>query len=364
MRGISTDSRPAATIGYRPGLDGLRALAVAAVILYHANVSWARAGFLGVDVFFVLSGFLITSRLADELSATGRIRFGLFYARRALRLLPALFVLLIVGTVWAHLFFPRELRESTTRGAVAAALYVANWLDIRGGEHALGAFGHTWSLSIEEQFYLIWPAMLLVIFTFRRRPAIVAAAALALAGYRAVLAMNGAGTWRLYNGFDTRCDGLILGAALALLLNEGEMPASLRRAAPIVSLLGVAALLLLLPSVTYQRRLTYVAVIPIVNVIAAAWIVVGTMREPTVMGRLLRAGPTQWLGKISYSLYLWHLPVLVALRYPPLDRVNIVAGIVVATALASMSYYGLEMPALRLKRRFESILAPRGPLAP
>src|SRR5258707_279197 len=131
------------TPGYNPALDGLRGIAILLVVLFHLNLPWTSGGFLGVDVFFVLSGFLITQRLVQYLFVDqGRIHVTLFYIRRALRLFPALAVVWAVGTLWAYLFFPPALRSTTVRGATAAALYYANWLHVRDGEFGLGAFGH------------------------------------------------------------------------------------------------------------------------------------------------------------------------------------------------------------------------------
>ena len=224
----------AGSFRYRPGLDGLRALAVAAVILYHGQVSWAKGGFLGVDVFFVLSGFLITSLLLTEHEKTGRIGLTAFWSRRARRLLPALFLVLaavaLYAVVWAQ---PSEL--GTIRGdGLASLLYVSNWKFIYTGASYFQAFQspspltHTWSLAIEEQWYLLWPlAVILMMRVFRGNRKTMTAAivglALASATLMAVLFHPGSDPSRVYYGTDTRSQALLVGAALAA-LTAGRRP--------------------------------------------------------------------------------------------------------------------------------------------
>jgi peptidoglycan/LPS O-acetylase OafA/YrhL len=349
---ISTSGGPLKK-GYEPALDGLRGVAILLVVAFHLGSRWTTGGFVGVDVFFVLSGFLITSRLVEEWDRCGTIHLKLFFARRALRLLPALFVLLVVGTTWARIFFPPELRDTTTRGAVSTALYIANWVNVRDGEYALGAFGHTWSLSVEEQFYALWPVLFIGLSRFKRRARTAMSASVGLSVYRIALLFSGASIWRLYNGFDTRCDGLILGAALAFAIAHDEVPESLKRIAPSVSLLGLGTMLLICGSITYQRHLTYVGVIPVVNVISAAAILTSLLHASSLVHRFLSLGVLRWFGRISYSLYLWHLPVLVACKYPPFHGDHQALGVLLSIVLASVSYYGIERPALRFKSHLQ-----------
>ena len=215
---------------YIPGLDGLRALAVIAVLLYHAGPRWAPGGFLGVEVFFVISGYLITSLLLAEWRQRGRIDLAAFWVGRARRLLPALYVLLVVTLAFAVLFLPEEV-AGLRLDALAAVGYVTNWYLVLGQESYFEAVGrpsllqHLWSLAIEEQFYLLWPLLFAAGMSlgtrrwWRRRLLLAALAALVGAAASALLmtVLYGTGVEpsRLYYGTDTRATGLLVGAALA-----------------------------------------------------------------------------------------------------------------------------------------------------
>src|ERR687894_1117737 len=231
VRGAAGRGRPPAGTGslpYLPGLDGLRALAVIAVLLYHAGISWIPGGFLGVEVFFVLSGYLITALLLAEWRTKGSVDVKAFWLGRARRLLPALYLLLVVTLAYAVVFLPGEvagLREDV----IAALGYVTNWYLVLGHESYFEAVGrpsllkHLWSLAVEEQFYLFWPLVFWLGVSFgatrwRTRRVLMAAlggAAISVA-LMAVLFVPGVDPSRLYYGTDTRAGGLLVGAALAL----------------------------------------------------------------------------------------------------------------------------------------------------
>ncbi|MGD0765697.1 MAG: acyltransferase, partial [Dehalococcoidia bacterium] len=214
---------------YRPGLDGIRALAVAAVLAYHADFPWARGGFLGVDAFFVLSGYLITTILLTEWNARGGIGLLAFWTRRARRLLPALYLMLIGVAIYA-VFMASPLELDKIRGdALATIAYVANWRPIFTGASYFDRFSipsplnHTWSLAIEEQYYLIWPLLLLFLLRVRRlTPNALLAVTLAMAAASAILMgalfQPGHDPSLVYYGTDTRAQSLLVGAALAMLL--------------------------------------------------------------------------------------------------------------------------------------------------
>ena len=210
---------------YMPGLDGLRALAVLAVIAYHLELGWAQGGLLGVGVFFTLSGYLITDLLLGQRDAVGHLRLGDFWLRRARRLLPALFLMLAVVVVWTVLLDRSQL-PALWGDVIAAVLYVSNWWYIASHASYFSHFGpppalgHLWSLAVEEQFYLVWPWLLwlglrYVRGRYRLAGLTLAAAALS-ATVMALLYQPGSDPTRVYDGTDTRAFGLLVGAALAM----------------------------------------------------------------------------------------------------------------------------------------------------
>ena len=232
---------------YLPGLDGLRALAVLAVVAYHLNASWAPGGLLGVGVFFTLSGYLITDLLLGQRESTGKLQLVDFWQRRARRLLPALFVMLLIVIGWVALLDRGQL--SALRGMVwSAVLYVSNWWLIAAHTSYFARFGppsslgHLWSLAVEEQLYLIWPWLLLLGLglglTRRRREAPASGQYVGLAGVTLLLAgasalamallyHPGYDPTRVYDGTDTRVFGLLIGAALAFLWPSRKLRADL-----------------------------------------------------------------------------------------------------------------------------------------
>lgn len=210
---------------YMPGLDGLRAIAVLAVIAYHLELGWARGGLLGVAVFFTLSGYLITDLLLGQRESSGRLRLANFWIRRARRLLPAVFLMLAVVVAWVTLVDPSRMAD--LRWEVAAAiLYVSNWWNIFENASYFAQYGppsplkHLWSLAIEEQFYLLWPWLLLLGLRCVRGRYLLAGLTLAAAALSAALMWGlyqpGSDPTRVYEGTDTRAFGLLIGAALAM----------------------------------------------------------------------------------------------------------------------------------------------------
>jgi len=350
-----TDPRPW-LLGRRPALDGVRGLAILLVMAAHFGAPHVKAGGVtGVTLFFVLSGFLITSIIAEEKRDNGRVDVRAFYRRRALRLLPALF-LLLAYTIFTAEMFPRlgirvygggEVRQLI----VATVFYVANWFRVAG--NSLGGMHHTWSLAIEEQFYLIWPALLLLmarLFGIRSWKLAASAIVLALASVfdRFVLHPgHAAGVLnRIYFGTDTRADALLIGCALALWLVSGR---SVR--VPALAFVAGAACLAYVTLMPDSRALYTVG--PTVAALGGI-IVIAVVLDHARVASLLSWEPLRWTGRISYGLYLWHVPVsdellprLVSL--PLALRIVIVAS--VSFAVAALSYYGVERYFLRMKRR-------------
>jgi peptidoglycan/LPS O-acetylase OafA/YrhL len=345
-------------------LDGLRAIAVAAVMAFHTGAGWAVGGFLGVDVFFVLSGFLITVLLVKEWQRRGTVSLRRFYARRALRLLPAVALLcaflLIVGPVGTGV----AARNALWKAVAGTMFYFQNWQQAFHLIPILQLTDHTWSLAIEEQFYLVWPALLIgTLYWARRRghhplrAALVLA--LALAAVSAVLKIvmwHGVSSQaRIYYGTDTRADSLLIGAALGIAYASDWLE-RLRRLLP-----ALAPLALLIIVVTfgfahdnsarlYQGGLTGFALV-------CAVLIGGLALAPAnPVGRALAIPPLVWLGRISYGLYLWHWPVF---RYLHEARLGLSWGptqlvrIAVTLAAATISFYVLERPLLRLRHRFD-----------
>jgi peptidoglycan/LPS O-acetylase OafA/YrhL len=363
-------SRPQdSRLPYLPGVDALRAIAVLAVFLYHAGVGWMPGGFLGVDVFFVISGYLITSLLLAEYRRGGHIRLGRFWIRRARRLLPAVGVLIAVTMIVAAIVEPDRLTE--LRGdAIASLAYVANWRFVLAHQSYFdqfqrpSLFRHLWSLSVEEQFYLFWPLAFAAGMSLLGRRRLLLGV---LAGAAASLAL----TWilfdpgdasRVYYGTDTHAAGLLIGVALALVWS----PLQLRRgtpgrwSGPALDVIGVVALgylaLCFLQVHDYDLALFHGGYLWLALATAA---VLAVMAHPaTRLGALLARPALVWLGLRSYSFYLWHWPVL-ALTRPGLD-VSLPRGILIplqllaVLALADLSYRFVELP-FRGKRKLPAL---------
>jgi peptidoglycan/LPS O-acetylase OafA/YrhL len=349
-------------LGYRPALDGVRGLAILAVLAVNSLLPFFQGGFIGVDVFFVLSGFLITSLLMEEWSSTGTISLKRFYARRALRLLPALFVLLIACCLYGFFFQSREMATATWREALWVLFYFANWM--LTFEHEVGSLDHAWSLSVEEQFYLLWPVLLLGLLRLRvKRDRILILLLLAIASsfaWRAFLWSRGAHYLRLYYGTDTRADAVLIGCVIGMLFSTGGLRSSAasQRVSALLALLGVAFLLGVGMFVTHDSPFLYRSGFTLVA-LAAAGVIIETVGSRTSLAtRILSASPLAWVGRISYSLYLWHYPVFHALRterfhgfgWSPMLVQVIRFGAVFVAACAS--FYFVEKRFLQLKDKW------------
>jgi peptidoglycan/LPS O-acetylase OafA/YrhL len=364
-----------------PALDGIRAVAIAAVVLYHGDIIWTPGGLLGVEVFFVLSGYLITSLLVSELQAGGAIAIGRFLKRRARRLLPALFVMLALVSAAFVLWWPGEVAR--TRGDVAAAAtYTSNWYLI-GTHHSYfsafarpSPFGHLWSLAIEEQFYLLWPPILFLLWKLLRDPRRVAGAVLGLAGVSVgalSLIYSGGDPSRVYYGTDTRASALLIGAALALLWRPSDETRPLPRLNPwlldAATLLSGAILVWAFMRFDDQSPFTYRPGLLMVS-LATASLIAACVHPDARVGRLLGLSPLRWLGKRSYSIYIWYFPVFAVTR-PGVD-LNVTVGTAFALraaitlTFAELSYRFVEEPIRHgaMKRWFRYLAEREGSPSP
>ena len=357
LKSLRFDSDKSRRLGYLPALDGLRALAIIAVMLFHLRTkSLFPGGGIGVDLFFVLSGFLITTLLIQEWSRTGSISLRAFYERRALRLLPAvaLFMAIYVAVNLAfngHEFTGRQANDLLLRNVVLVATYGFNWLIALDGIPGRG-LSHLWSLSVEEQFYLAWPIILLLALR-AHVPAIAIMLLSALMGVvSATLPHTIGGEWtRLYYGTDFRLQGLMLGSLVGQLYAVGIVNADLTRSPLFRGLLVLAVLLLTLvilfgrnESVLFLGGHTLVA-------ICSAVLVMGVLfARRNVFASALSNPILVYIGKRSYALYLWHATISVWLR--SFDSVpHFVLTIALSLLAAEISYRLVESPALALKSR-------------
>jgi peptidoglycan/LPS O-acetylase OafA/YrhL len=340
-------------------LDGVRSLAVSAVLLFHGGR--LPGGGHGVDVFFALSGFLITTLLLEERRRHGRISLRYFWARRALRLFPALAIVMTVVAVYSTIEHA-PLSHETLVGLPFVALYVGNWAAALWHQ-SLGLLFHTWSLSVEEQFYVVWPLVLILVLRRARRP-LPTLLAVALGG--SALALVERSLLHVTDiartaGTDYRADQLLYGCAVAVLF-EMLAPtglARLQRLAAVlfpiaVLFLGAVALGLVVKS-GGQREIDALRFALTGIGLASAVVIVHLVARPTgSAARLLSIRPATYVGRISYGVYLWHIPVFrIVERHVDASRpVLLLLKLALTFGLAGASYRLVEQPLLRLKARF------------
>ncbi|MFZ8917508.1 MAG: acyltransferase family protein [Ilumatobacteraceae bacterium] len=386
-------------VPYLPGLDGLRALAVIAVIVYHANPSWLPGGFLGVEVFFVISGYLITLLLVAEHERDDSVDLRAFWARRARRLLPALFVMMALLVVWSA-FFERDALGALRGDVIAGALYGSNWFQvwIGAGYTAVNDFAplrHLWSLAVEEQFYVIWPVVMLIVLRAGRQrlPRVAmwfAGIAFAIAVAVALLMPSGPiGTcvetpnsfWTigdrciskvdlLYLSTPTRATGLLLGAALALVWRPfALLRGPMRKKGPLLdplALIGLLGLMFLAwnskilklkgeeglhaDPLLFRGGLFLTGLLTLLLISAVA-------HQKAFSGRILGTTALRVIGERSYGLYLFHWPVFQALRHEAgiaLQLHEFIGAMAVTVVITEISYRYVELP-IRERRFRESM---------
>jgi peptidoglycan/LPS O-acetylase OafA/YrhL len=340
---------------YHAALDGLRAVAVLSVIAYHYDYSWAKGGFLGVDTFFVLSGFLITTLLVLEFRRESTLRFAAFWARRARRLLPALLLVLVFVAVYSHRAVVPWERNRVRDDMFASLFYVANWrfiLDRQGYFQLFSAASplrHMWSLAIEEQYYLVWPLVVLACLRLGRGSTRVLGWVCVIGTAGSMLSMglrfhpgdpSGA-----YYATDARAHTLLIGALLALLLLSWKPGARARRALALAAIPAIVAVLVAAHGASGTAASYYRGGSALFAGVVA--VLIAGVVQPGPVSALLSTRSLAWIGRISYGLYLWHWPIdvwLVPSRvHVGTNTLNALRlGVTFAAAIAS--YYLVERP--------------------
>jgi len=380
----STHVRTSATGRERVvALDGLRAFALLIILGYHFGLGWFQGGFFSLDIFYVLSGYLITGLLLGEWARSARIKLGAFWLRRARRLLPALVVLLVVVTLVVRFAYPVGLYPNLRMADLSALFYFSNWWQIGASGNYFVATGavspltHTWSLAVEEQFYLVWPLVVLAVVHLGKRftgrtgqgvgrgveilLAISVVGVAASAAEMAYLYHPGANITRLYFGTDTHAQSILVGSVLACILTLVQRRRGLTGMAPtassgpsrfaltVLGLAGVVGTLVLTKSLTGTAAIAYRGGFLVSALSAAALITGAVCVAGGPIARVLSVRPMVWIGTVSYGAYLWHFPVFIEFdsARTGLGGVSLLAARMVATfALAALSYYLVERPVM------------------
>lgn len=307
---------------YMVGLDSLRGLAILGVILYHINFNWMPGGFLGVTVFFVLSGYLITDILAIEWKRNKRIDLKKFWLSRARRLLPGMLVMLVITLAWITVFHS-SLLEKMRGDSLAALFYVSNWwyiyhkLSYFDNFNQLSPLNHFWSLAVEEQFYVVWPFIISLGLYYIKKQSrmilLICLGAVASALAMAILYEPGADPSRIYYGTDTRAFSLLIGAVLALVWPSNRLANKIiPKARFILDVVGGIALIIIL--VMFWKTNQYDPFLykggMVLLSIATALLVANLAHPASRIAQFLRFRPLRWIGIRSYGIYLWHYPIL------------------------------------------------------
>ncbi|OQW55292.1 MAG: hypothetical protein A4S14_13205 [Proteobacteria bacterium SG_bin9] len=345
-------------LGYMASLDGARGLMTIGVLVAHTRMALFEGAMVYMDVFFAMSGYLITSILLKDYQKRGHIRLKNFYLRRIMRLFPALTAMVIcfIALSW---FFSDNFRERLIEGLVTWFYLMDYWSLISPliGIHAETVYtGHTWSLAVEEQFYLIWPLLLICLLRFSgvtvRTAMIIVGLALAFWLWRIYLTVNGAPIAHLYRAFDTRADALLSGCALAVLLKAVDISAYPRLwKACAMALVPIAALSLIACFTMNHHMRWYYCVSPLFGAIPGVISVVGLLHpERTFMHKLYEHPVPVFIGRICYGLYIWHFPIFAWIAtWRPLYITTFLVGWPLTFAVATLSYYLIERPAMHAR---------------
>lgn len=343
-------------LGYRPALDGVRGIAILAVLAVHTKhlFGWSlvKGGSVGVDIFFVLSGFLITCILLEEWTTTDNINLRHFYARRFLRLVPALLLLIGVLLLLSGVLFSANEATQTRRTVPIALLYLTDFFASLSPQTSLGALRHTWSLAIEEHFYLLWPPLLLFFLKsgISKRGLLILTGSLAIAAcfHRALLFDSGVSPARTYYAFDTRADALLIGCAAGIAVSWGFFQSFNH-----LNVLGVTLIVVSLIATDFASPIMHEGGFTVLAATSALLLINLVSRQTGFFNRLMETKLLVWVGKISYGLYLWHYPMFKWIKYAGGPwPVKLAMALLGTFAVASLSFYLLERPLLRLKQRF------------
>lgn len=344
---------------YMPGLDGVRAVAVIAIIIYHLNPQWLSGGFLGVDTFFVISGYLITSLLLTEYHNTGKIKLMSFWLRRVKRLIPAVLFLVMGVIVLSLIFMPTEIQK-VRADSIAAIFYVSNWWYIMQNvdyfeQFAVQPLKHLWSLAIEEQFYLVFPIVLLSLLSFIRRLKSIRIIFLILLVISMiammVLYVPNENVARVYFGTDTRIQTLLMGVLLALVWPPFQLKAKVNRQMRTMidtaGVVGLAILFICFKFVSETNSILYYGGFFLISTVTLL-VIASSVHPSGYFAKFLGNKVFTFIGSRSYSLYLWHYPIIVLIHHqfvqgqiPPLVYV---VEILLIVLMAEFSYKFIEQP--------------------
>ena len=364
---IAPPGKPAFRLGSRPPLTGIRVWAVSTVLVYHANFGAMRGAWASMQLFFVLSGFLITAMLSGEARRNGRVSLTGFYARRAIRLLPPLFLAVALLSIYASLVHVYESAQRVWGDTLAAVFYYADYRSALGHAPFLGFFAQTWSLSVEEQFYVIWAVLLAVVVSRGRRWM---AYCLAVAGVALSTAdrtwtvlgaphFNGVVANRAYYSFDTRADALFLGCLLGLLATDGYFQSWPKWACRILTA-GAAAATALIVWILFNTpvfsRATLIWWQPAATAASAVLITYFVLCPRSLGSRFIGLGVFVFLGNLSYTIYLLHFGVYLALEPGPNGThwsfwPTEILRLAIILTLATASWFAIERPLSRWRQR-------------
>lgn len=344
-------------LGYSPGLDGLRGLMTLGVMTAHVNFPALPGMSVCMDIFYVMSGYFITGLLIKDVERHQRVRFFQFYRRRSCRLIPPLVAMMVSFLLVCYWFFPGF--EARALDAAIGFFYIANWwraFELPG----IYYMGHTWSLAVEEQFYLLWPLTFLLLYRCfgigRRAVAATLTLALAVAAWRFWLTWHGSSFQRLYNGFDTRADALLLGCALATgltLVSTEFWPVIDRVLKGLAVPVAITLFVLILFVFDYRGRPYYYIGIPSSALLGAILVVILIRPINTPLHHVLERKELTFLGRIFYAMYLWHFPIFMILErdlHWPV-WVTAVVGFPLTIAIGTLSYVLIERHFMRTKAR-------------